>query len=102
MDTNNVADIIEMVAAKKADVAIADSLSCHHGLAAPRTRGPKLKAILRRHILSICPNGIMLPMEQKPLADWLDRGLRELRNEERFRVMEETILDEFHGIVSKM
>jgi len=60
IDTSNIADIIEMVAAKKADIAIADSLSCQHSLAARGAEGPKLKPVLRRRPLYQCYNGIMI------------------------------------------
>ena len=102
MDTSNIADIIEMVAAGRADVAIADTLSCQHGLAARGAEGPKLKPVLRRSPLYLCPNGIMLAKGQSLLADWLDRGLKKLRSQPDFQKAEETILEEFHGIVIKM
>ncbi|MDQ1590693.1 MAG: polar amino acid transport system substrate-binding protein [Pyrinomonadaceae bacterium] len=102
IDTSNVADIIEMVAAKKADVAIADSLSCQHGLAARGAEGPKLKPILRRRPLYLCPNGVMFAREQDDLADWLDTGLKALLREPEFRKTEETILEDFHGTISKI
>jgi ABC-type amino acid transport substrate-binding protein len=66
IETSNVADIIEMVAAKKADVAIADSLSCQHGLAARGAEGPKLKPILRRRPLYLCPNGVCSRRSRMP------------------------------------
>lgn len=102
VDTSNIADIIEMIAARKADVAIADSLSCQHGLAARGAEGPKLKPILRRRPLYLCPNGVMIPKGQDPLAEWLDRGMKKLRSEPEFQKADETILEEFHGIINKM
>lgn len=102
IDTSNIADIIEMVAAKKADVAIADGLSCQHGLAARGAEGPKLKPILRRRPLYLCPNGVMVAKGQNALAEWLDRGIKRLRDEPQFRKAEDAALEEFHGIINRM
>ena len=102
IDTSNIADIIAMVAAKKADIAIADSLSCHHGLAARRAEGPRLKPVLRRRPLYHCFNGVMIGRNQEPFADWLEKGLKSLLARDDFRKKEATILEEYHAIVSKV
>src|SRR5262245_26885096 len=102
IDSSNIADIIEMVASKKADVAIADSLSCQHGLAARGAEGPKLRPILRRHPLYLCPNGVMFAKEQDPLGKWLDKGLKAFLRQPEFRKREKEILEDFQGIISKM
>lgn len=102
VDTSNIADIIAMVAAKAADVAVADSLSCQHGLAARGAEGPKLKPVLRRRPLYFCPNGMMIARDQDELADWLEKGLKPLLAREDFRKAETTILDEYHGIIAKI
>jgi len=102
IDTSNIADIIEMVAAKKADIAIADSLSCHHGLAARGAEGPRLKPVLRRRPLYHCFNGVMIGRNQEPFADWLEKGLKPLLAREDIRKSETTILEEYHAIVSKV
>jgi ABC-type amino acid transport substrate-binding protein len=102
VDTSNIADIIEMVAAKKADIAIADSLSCHHGLAARGAEGPKLKHVLRRRPLYHCFNGVMIGRNQEPLADWFEKGLKPLLARDDFRKKEDAILEEYHAIVSKV
>lgn len=102
VDTSNIADIIEMVAAKKADIAIADSLSCQHGLAARGAEGPRLKPVLRRRPLYHCFNGVMIGRNQEPLAEWLEKGLKPLLARDDFRKKEATILEEYHAIVSKV
>jgi ABC-type amino acid transport substrate-binding protein len=102
LDTSNVADIIQLVASKSADIAIADSLSCQHGLAARGAEGPKLKPVLRRHPLYLCLNGVMIGRNQKPLGDWLDKGLKKLLAEPEYERAESSILDEYHGIISKL
>ncbi len=102
VDTSNIADIIEMVAAKKADVAIADSLYCRRGLAERGAKGPKLRFILHRRPLYLCPNGIMIAKGQHPLAERLDRELKSLLNEVEFQKAEEDIIEEFCGIIVKM
>lgn len=102
IDTSNIADIVEMVSAKKADVAIADSLSCYHALAARGAEGPRLRPILRRHPIGYCPNGFMVGKNQKPLANWIETGIKTLRKEERFRRNEDAILEEFHGVIGKI
>jgi ABC-type amino acid transport substrate-binding protein len=102
IDTSNIADIIEMVAAKKADIAVADSLSCQHGLAARGAEGPKLKPVLRRRPLYLCANGVMIARGQEPLAEWLERGLRPLLARDDFKRAETAILEEYHGIIAKI
>jgi ABC-type amino acid transport substrate-binding protein len=102
IDTCNIADIIEMVASKKADVAIADSLSCQHGLAARGAEGPELVPILLRRPLYLCPNGVMFARDQGALAEWLDKGLKLLLRQPEFRQAEDAILKNFSGIISKM
>jgi ABC-type amino acid transport substrate-binding protein len=102
MDTSNISDIIEMVAAKKADVAIADSVSCQHGLAGRGAEGPRLKPILRRRPLYLCPNGIMLAQGQDALSNWLDRGMKRLRDTPEFRRTEDIVLDEFNGMINRV
>ncbi len=102
IDTSNIADIIDMVATKKADIAIADSLSCQHGLAARGAEGPKLKPVLRSRPIFLCQNGVMIGRNQEPLANWLNKGMRELLKSPEFKSSEQLILDEFHGIISKL
>ena len=102
VDTSNIADIIAMVATKVADIAVADSLSCQHGLAARGAEGPKLKPVLRRRPLYFCPNGLMIARNQEPLADWLEKGLKPLLARDDFQRAEASILEEYHGIISKI
>lgn len=102
IDTSNIADIIEMVAAKKADIAIADSLSCQHGLAARGAEGPRLKPVLRRRPLYLCPNGVMIGRDQEPLANWFEKGLKSLLTRDDFKRAENSILEEFHAVISKI
>lgn len=102
LDTSNVADIFDMVASKSADIAIADGLSCAHGLAARGAEGPKLKPVLRRRPLYLCPNGVMIGKDQKALGDWLDKGLKRLLREPEFAKAEASILEEYSGIISKL
>jgi ABC-type amino acid transport substrate-binding protein len=102
IETSNIADIAEMVAAKKADIAIADSLSCCHALAARGAEGPKLKPVLRRRPLYHCFNGVMIARNQDPLADWLEKQLKTLLARDDFRKKENAILEEYHAIISKV
>jgi hypothetical protein len=44
----------------------------------------------------------MFAKEQDALADWLNRGLKALLREPEFRKMEEAILEDFHGTISKI
>ena len=101
IDTSNVADIIEMVASKKADIAIADSLSCRHGLDARGAGGPRLKPVLRRRPLYFCPNGMMIRRGQEPLADLLEKGIKPLLRRDDFKKAEATILEEYYRVISK-
>lgn len=100
--TSNISEIIDMVATGKADVAIADSLSCQHGLAARGLEGPRLKAILRRPPLHTCPNGVMLAKGQAPLAAWLNQGLKTQLRQPEFRETEKAILKNFRDIILKL
>jgi ABC-type amino acid transport substrate-binding protein len=102
IDTSNIADIIEMVAAKKADIAIADSLSCQHSLAARGAEGPRLKPVLRRRPLYQCYNGIMIKQNQKHLAEFLEKGIKPLLVRDDFRRAEAAILEEYYAIISKV
>lgn len=102
VDTSNVAKIFDLVASKAADIAIADSLSCQHGLAARGADGPQLKPVLRRHPLYLCPNGIMIPRNQSALAAWLERGIKPLLASDAFKEMDDSILEEYHGIITKL
>ncbi|QDK80824.1 amino acid ABC transporter substrate-binding protein [Spirosoma sp. KCTC 42546] len=102
IDTSNIADIVAFVAAKKADIAIADSLSCQHALDARGAEGPLLKPVLRRRPLYLCQNGIMLPLNQEKLSDWLDKGLKSQLKLPEFQIMENDLLEKYNGIISKI
>jgi Bacterial extracellular solute-binding proteins, family 3. len=102
IDTSNVADIIAMVAMNKADLAIADSLSCQHGLAARGAEGPKLKPVLRQRPLYLCLNGVMIAKNQPSLASWLDSTLKAALRKEKFGTAEVAILKEYGEIIGKL
>lgn len=102
VDTNNVSDIIDLVASGKADIAIADSLSCEIGLAARNQQKPKLRPVLRRLPLSMCPNGVMIPREQPDFSEWIDTGLKKIRQQGDFPQREVQLLSDLEGIVIKM
>ena len=102
LDTGNVADISDIVASSSADIAITDGLSCAHGLAARGAEGPKLKIVLRRRPLYLCFNGVMIGKNQKALSEWLDQGLKTVLAEPEFAKAEESILEEYHGIIAKL
>jgi ABC-type amino acid transport substrate-binding protein len=102
LDGPNIAAMFDLVVQGSADVAIADSLSCYHGLAARGAEGPKLKPVLRKAPLDLRPNGVMIARNQDALGTWLDRGLKRLLAQPRFAAVESSILKEFQGIITKM
>ena len=101
-ETNNVEDIIQMVAAEKADIAIADTVSCNLGIHAHGDKSPKLKPIFRRQPLYRCYNGLMIKRDQKPLAHWLNEGLKTSLNDPEIESLENDVLEKYNGIITKV
>jgi ABC-type amino acid transport substrate-binding protein len=98
--TDNISEIITLVATGVADIAVADSLSCHNYLST--YGGNTLKHLFRDNPLYICPNAIMIPIGQNVLRDWLNREFREARNNPYIVRSESQILRELKGIIERV
>jgi hypothetical protein len=100
LDTSNISDIIEIGCIEISRCS--NSPSGQRRLAVRGPEAPKLKPVLPRSPLNDCINGVMIGRNQAALGDWLDHGMKKLLATPQSEKTENSILVEYHGIISKL
>ena len=100
VESDDYSEIISLVAAGVADVAIVDGASSRRYLAAHPEAA--LKRAFPRLPLATCPNGVMLPKGEPSLRDWLTDQFRAARESPQLRAEDAGLLEEWEGIIEKL
>jgi ABC-type amino acid transport substrate-binding protein len=98
VDNYDIHDAIGMVLAGRAEVAIADDVSC---IQAIRSYSGHLVHLFAEEHIALCRNGFYVPRGDLQLREFLDRGIRVAREEPALKAAERVILDEFEGVIEE-
>ena len=99
VDNYDFQDVIGMVTASRADVAIADDISC---IDAVSSSGGALEHLFADEHIMLCKNGFFIPRGDPELASFLDDGLRAVRNSPSVIALEKRLLAGFERVVERL
>lgn len=102
VDTLDISDMVAYLISGRAQVALADSVSCKRFLDQSAQSKPPLKPRFRRHPLMLCQNGFMVKKNQTRLASWLDKELHSLRKDPKICEIEDDVLEEYAGLITRL
>ena len=102
LETDNIPAIADLLQHNRADIALADGLSCVQAVKQAEASGPPLKIVFREPPLATCHAGVMIPTNQPRLLKWLDKEFQAARNDPNIKARESTSLHSYKGIVRRI
>lgn len=102
LETDDIPAIADLLQHNRADIALADGLSCMQAVKQAEASGPPLKIVFRDPPLATYHAGVMIPTNQPQLLKWLDKEFQAIRNDPNIKARESASLHSYKGIVRRI
>ena len=100
IEADDVSKVIHLLESGHVDVAVLDSVSIFNYL--EEFGSSILKPIFTNSPVAICLNGIILPLRQRDLLDWLDLQCKNARLLNPIEKLEINFLKKYHSLITRL